>query len=84
MAGDFDHDIGSARLLARDVADMLATADLDRLIGILAPEIDPDGPLVLVGQTDAVDLDQARAIFAALAQELSAQRAMPAGMPGRK
>lgn len=67
-----DTDLYSARLLAHDLA-RIAPDDLGRLIGILTPEIDPEGPLTLASQTNMADLGRALAIFTALTRELEAQ-----------
>ncbi|HEY4373014.1 MAG TPA: nucleotidyl transferase AbiEii/AbiGii toxin family protein [Burkholderiales bacterium] len=77
--GDFDTDIASAQLLARDIAGIVSPADLGRLIGILAPEIDPDGALTLVNQTNTAGIERALAIFTALTRELQVRVQVQAG-----
>lgn len=75
---DFDAEFAGARLLARDIAGIVSAADLRRLLDILAPEIDPDGALILVDQADAADAGRALQVFTALAQELQAQKSLRA------
>jgi predicted nucleotidyltransferase len=71
---DFDYDFGCAQLLARDIATMLTVAGLDRLLDILAPEIDPDGGMQLAGQAGMPDDERARRIIEALVKELKTKR----------
>jgi predicted nucleotidyltransferase len=48
---DFDHAIAGARLLGRDVAKELDRVAIDRILTILLPEADTNGPMLLAGQT---------------------------------
>jgi predicted nucleotidyltransferase len=56
---DFDYQAASARLLARDVVELLDQAAIRRVLQILSPEAEEDGPLLL-GQQSGIDLEAAR------------------------
>jgi predicted nucleotidyltransferase len=56
---DFDYEAASARLLARDVVALLDQAAIRRVLEILSPEAEEDGPLLLAQQS-GIDLETAR------------------------
>lgn len=70
-AADFDHVEAGVRLLARDVAALIGRAGIERVLGILAPEADEDGSLLLARQS-GLDLERARRLLEVLCAELAA------------
>lgn len=70
-AADFDHVEAGVRLLARDVAALIDRYGIERVLGILAPEADEDGSLLLARQS-GLDLERARRLLEVLCDELAA------------
>jgi predicted nucleotidyltransferase len=70
-ADDFDHVEAGVRLLARDIAALIGRSGVERLLGILAPEADEDGALLLARQS-GIDLERARRLLEVLCDELAA------------
>lgn len=70
--GEFDHAEAGARLLARDVAALLDRPAIERLLEILVPEADENGPLLLAHQS-GYDMDAARRLLAAFCDELAGE-----------
>lgn len=68
-APDFDRDVAGAVLLGRDIAARLDPDAAAAIRSILAPEIDPDGPLRLAGDLDR-DPEAALRLLQALASGL--------------
>jgi len=67
---DYDHNEAGARLLARDMADLLDEPAISLLLNILTPEADESGALLLAHQSGA-DLEQARRLVAVVCDELA-------------
>lgn len=67
---DYDHEETSARLLARDLLQITDRPATQRIVAILAPEADENGPLLMAKQS-GLDLDRARRIIHALCSELA-------------
>lgn len=65
MAEDYDHEATGARLLGRDIALLLDKPALERLLGILTPQTDTQGPLLLAKQS-GLDLEKARRLIEAV------------------
>ncbi len=72
-ADDFDHVEAGVRLLARDVAALIGRSGIERVLGILAPEADEDGGLLLARQS-GFDLERARRLLEVLCDELGAAK----------
>lgn len=70
-ADDFDHVEAGVRLLARDIAAFIGRSGVERLLGILVPEADADGTLLLARQS-GLDLERARRLLEVLCDELAA------------
>ena len=70
MAEDYDHEATGARLLGRDIALLLDKPALERLLGILIPQTDTQGPLLLAKQS-GLDLEKARRLIAAVCDGLT-------------
>lgn len=68
-AEDFDHEETSARLLGRDLLQLIDTPATRRIVAILQPEADEQGPLLLAKQS-GMALERARRIIQALCTEL--------------
>jgi len=68
-AEDFDHEETSARLLGRDMLQLMDAPATRRIVAILQPEADEHGPLLLAQQS-GVALEHARRIVQALCSEL--------------
>lgn len=68
-AEDFDHEETSARLLGRDMLQLMDAPATRRIVAILQPESDEQGPLLLAKQS-GVALEHARRIIHALCSEL--------------
>ena len=69
-AVDYDHIEAGARLLARDMADLLDEPAIELLLKILAPEADERGTLLLAHQS-RFDLEQARRLIEVVCDELT-------------
>lgn len=70
MAEDYDHEPTGARLLGRDIALLLDKPALERLLGILIPQTDTQGPLLLAKQS-GLDLEKARRLLDAVCDGLT-------------
>lgn len=68
-AEDFDHEEMSARLLGRDLLQLIDTAAVRRIADILLPETDEQGTLLLAKQS-GMALERARRIIQAFDTEL--------------
>ena len=68
-AENFDHEEVSARLLGRDMLQLMDAPATRRTVAILQPEADAQGPLLLAQQS-GVALEHARRIIDALCSEL--------------
>ena len=68
-AEDFDHEETSARLLGRDMLQLMDAPATRRIVAILQPEADEQGPLLLVQQS-GVAPERARRLIQALCSEL--------------
>jgi len=69
-ADDFDHAEAGVRLLARDIASLVGPTGVERLLHIVVPEADEDGPLLLARQS-GFDLERARRLLEVLSDELA-------------
>lgn len=67
---DFDYVEAGARLLARDMKQLLAPEAVDRLLGILLPEADEGGSLLLASQSQ-MELETARRLLEVICEELA-------------
>jgi predicted nucleotidyltransferase len=67
---DYDYEIAGARLLARDLIKILDRSSARRILEILAPEAESEGPLVLANQS-GLGLEKGRKLVAAFCSELS-------------
>ncbi len=65
----FDHEETAVRLLARDMNERLDAAGVQRVAGLLVPEADEAGPLLLAGQS-GLELERARRLIEVLCDEL--------------
>ncbi len=74
---DFDYEDAGARLIGRDILQILDSGGVERLLLILSEEADPDGRLELAAQS-GFELERARRLLEALCDELAA------GLPGRR
>ncbi len=68
---DYDHEATSAQLLGRDISNLLDEKSTEKILGILIPEADADGPLLLAQQT-GLELDHGRRLTGALCEGLAA------------
>ncbi|MEO7742461.1 MAG: nucleotidyl transferase AbiEii/AbiGii toxin family protein [Usitatibacter sp.] len=68
-SGDFDHVEAGARLLARDLKQLLAPDAVDRVLTILLPEADEAGRLLLAHQS-GMELELARRLLEVMCEEL--------------
>ncbi len=75
-AEPYDHLQAGARLLARDIARLIEPSGVARVLAILAPEADPDGPLLMAGQS-RLDLETAQGVLQAFCTELTARSPAP-------
>lgn len=66
----YDYEGAGARLLARDLVKLLDEAAIRRVVEILSPEADEDGPLLLAQQS-GMDLETARRLVEAFCHELA-------------
>lgn len=71
-AADYDHERCSATLLGRDIALMLSAKAQTRVLEILRPQADKNGPLTLASQSGR-DMEQARAMLEALCDGVAKQ-----------
>lgn len=69
-AETYDYEAAGARLLARDLAKVLDAAAIQRVLQILSPEADEDGPLLLAHQS-GMDFETAPRLVAACCDELA-------------
>jgi predicted nucleotidyltransferase len=67
---DYDHEATGARLIGRDIANLLDKRSIERVLSILLPQADTDGPLLLAQQS-ALDLENARRLIEALCDGLT-------------
>lgn len=65
----FDHEEVSARLLGRDMLQLMDAPATQRIVAMLQPEAEAQGPLLLAYQS-GVALEHARRIVQALCTEL--------------
>ncbi len=70
MAEDYDHEATGAQLLGRDIALLLDKPAIERVLDILLPQADAQGPLLLASQS-GLDLEQARRLIAAVCDGLT-------------
>ncbi len=68
-AEDFDHEETSARLLGRDLLQLIDTSATRRIVAILEPEADEQGPLLLAQQS-GMALERGRRLVHAFCTEL--------------
>ncbi|MGH8829787.1 MAG: nucleotidyl transferase AbiEii/AbiGii toxin family protein, partial [Polaromonas sp.] len=66
---DYEHEATSARLLGRDLLSIIDKPAIRRVVEILKPEADENGPLLLAKQS-GLELELARRIIHALCSEL--------------
>lgn len=77
---DFDYQVAGAWLLGWDAAAVILTHNqapaeaIRRVTGIIEPEIDPDGPLRLIGQAGGVDPNQDVRLLAAFYKGFTQER----------
>jgi len=64
----FDYETAGARLLGRDVAKLLDPGAVERLLVILLPEADPEGTMLLAGQS-GIELEGMRQLIEAICDE---------------
>ena len=69
-AEDYDHEAAGAQLLGRDMALLLDKPAIDRVLGILRPQADAQGPLLLASQS-GLNLEQARRLIDAACDGLA-------------
>ena len=67
---DYDYEIAGARLLARDLIEILDPPSARRVLEILAPEAESEGPLLLANQS-GMGLEKARQLVEAFCRELT-------------
>lgn len=67
---DYDHEATGARLLGRDIANLLDKRSIEPVLSILLPQADTDGPLLLAQQS-GLDLENARRLIEALCDGLA-------------
>jgi predicted nucleotidyltransferase len=66
----YDHEEAGGRLLGRDIANLLDRRSIDRVLSILLPQADTQGPLLLARQS-GLDLEHARRLIEALCDGLT-------------
>lgn len=71
---DFDYEVASAQLLARDVSPLLDESALKRIRDILTPEVEANGSLLMARQSGH-DVERARNFIAAFCDQLAVVRA---------
>ncbi|OOG47465.1 hypothetical protein B0B52_01825 [Polaromonas sp. A23] len=69
-AEDYDHEAAGAQLLGRDIALLLDKPAVERVLGILLPQADAQGPLFLASQS-GLNLEQARRLIDAVCAGLT-------------
>lgn len=67
---DYDHEVIGARLLGRDIANLLDKRSIEPVLSILLPQANADGPLLLAQQS-GLDLENARRLIEALCDGLT-------------
>jgi predicted nucleotidyltransferase len=67
---DYDHEATGARLLGRDIANLVDKGSIEPVLSILLPQADTDGPLLLAQQS-GLDLENARRLIEALCDGLT-------------
>ena len=67
---DYDHEATGARLLGRDIANLLDKRSIEPVLSILLPQADNDGRLLLAHQS-GLDLENARRLIEALCDGLT-------------
>ncbi|GAB3551983.1 nucleotidyl transferase AbiEii/AbiGii toxin family protein [Noviherbaspirillum agri] len=67
---DYDHESTGARLLGRDIANLLDKQSIEPVLSILLPQADTGGPLLLAQQS-GLDLEHARRLIEALCDGLT-------------
>jgi predicted nucleotidyltransferase len=67
---DYDHEATGARLLGRDIANLLDKRSIEPVLSILLPQADTDGRLLLAHQS-GLDLENARRLIEALCDGLT-------------
>lgn len=67
---NYDHEATGARLLGRDIANLLDKRSVEPVLSILMPQADVDGPLLLAQQS-GLDLENARSLIEALCDGLA-------------
>jgi predicted nucleotidyltransferase len=67
---DYDHAVTGARLLGRDIARLLDKQSIQHVLGILQPQADAQGTLLLASQS-GIDLEQARKLIEAICEGLT-------------
>jgi len=74
--GNFDYERAGAWLAGQDAANALPTDGAARktISTILAKEIDPDGPLALIGEVGGRDAESMRLLLAAFLSGLSGEK----------
>lgn len=67
---DYDHEATGARLLGRDIANLIDKKSIEPVLSILLPQADTGGPLLLAQQS-GLDLEHARRLIEALCDGLA-------------
>jgi predicted nucleotidyltransferase len=67
---DYDHEVTGARLLGRDIANLINKNSTEPVLSILIQQADTDGPLLLAQQS-GLDLEHARKLIEALCDGLT-------------
>lgn len=70
---DYDHEATGARLLGRDIVNLLNKQSIESVLSILLPQADAGGSLLLAQQS-GLDLQHARRLIAALCDGLTDHR----------
>lgn len=70
LADDYDHEAAGACLMGRDIALLLDKPAIERLLGILLPQSDTQGSLLLAKQS-GLELEKARRLIGAVCEGLS-------------
>jgi predicted nucleotidyltransferase len=68
--GDYDHEATGARLLGRDIADLLDKQSIKHVLSILVLQAKTEGPLLLAKQS-GLDLEKARRLIESLCNGLN-------------
>jgi predicted nucleotidyltransferase len=69
-AEDYDHEAAGAQLLGRDIALLLDRQSIRHVVGILLPQADPEGPLLLARQS-GLGLEHGRRLIKAFCDGLA-------------